>query len=223
MNAARIILVVTASMLSPTVVIAQSRGGQPTRIPTGKIPPSTSARPPVGGVIRGNPPGTPPRPPMVRGFVYDSAVVEDDEVLLLVAPLPMRWQYNLKGGAGYFSWRIDVGEGSGLGIVLAADTMMRSTNINRMVEGSTLRRCANPRELSSRRCVSPIANAEVRQRENHIQFHLKDSSIVNFFRKTRPSHLTGTAYEPQGRFRVDVIPIAYHDGIKTVGPAILKR
>lgn len=195
----------------PAVGIAQSTGPERIPIPDPRIPPSVG---PTREIPRFNnkKPGAPIRPPSIGLFTLDSAVVEADNVMLLLAPLPKRWRHDLAGKRGYFSWRIDVLSGAGLSIVLAADTAMRTTDVKRIVEGSTLRRCASPEIMSARNCTITMPADTVFERIDYVQFHLRDTAIVNYFRRSRPAQLTGTIHEPEGRFRIDVIPIAYHDG-----------
>lgn len=216
----RVVLLVSLAMLSARVVSGQrSRGEPPFRDPEARMPATTSASPPIGSPTR----MPNPRPTVGGGVeMLDSAIVDVDEVRLIIEPLGSAWRYNLHGGAGFFSWRIDVSEGGGLALALAADTMMRSTNAVRMVNGSTLRLCQNPKEPSVRSCTAAV-RGDVRARDNYVQFTLKDSAVVAFFRKTRPSHLYGTTFEPMGKFRVDAIPVAYRDDQARGQRVLLKR
>lgn len=160
--------------------------------------------------------------PSARGGMMDTAVVESGEVRFLIEPLLPQWRYSLKGAAGYFSWRVDATDGPGFAMVLASDSLLRTTNVVKMVEASSLRRCENPRLASARSCTLPMKD-EPQVRWDHIQFVLKDSAIVQYFRTIRPAQMYATTFEPGGRFRVDAIPIAYHDGVKAArnAPVVL--
>lgn len=201
---------VALSVVVPTLGVAQSTGPERVPIPDPRIPPSVGPTQPIPR-FNTRKPGAPIRPPSIGLFTLDSAVVEDDNVMLLLAPLPKRYRYELAGKRGYFSWRIDALSGAGLSVVLAADSMMRTTDVKSIVKGSTLRRCLDPTEPTVRKCAQPMPTDSAHERLDYVQITLRDTAIVNYFRNARPSQVTATFHEPEGRFRVDVIPIAYYD------------
>lgn len=142
-----------------------------------------------------------------------SVVVEHDRVQIAVGRPLLRVNVPKSEQAGYYSWRFDVLSDSTArvvlaSIVLAADSAMRSANARDIVNGSALRRCAEPRDFSSRRCTMAL-NDSARVDGDSLRVTIRDSSIVALMWATRPRTVTSSVFQPGGRFRVDQMGVRF--------------
>lgn len=150
-----------------------------------------------------------------------SVVVEKDRVQITMGRPLLRVRVPKSEQAGYYSWRFDVLADSTArvalaSIVLAADSAMRSANPRDIVNGSTLRRCAEPRDFSSRRCTL-VLHDSARVDGDSLRVVIRDSTLVALMWVTRPRTVTSSVFQPGGRFRVDQM------GVRFVEPDTSKR
>lgn len=147
--------------------------------------------------------------PMLLGSV-GSVVVEKELLRFTLAPVAIRMGSPPGARSGHYVWRMDFTEGQAMSFVLAADTVMKSTSTWDIVNGSSLRRCSNPKSISSLNCKIPIqGNAKVRG--DIVIIEVLDAAIVAAMRKLRPEKASILIFEPQGRFRTESMQVSYWD------------
>lgn len=142
-----------------------------------------------------------------------SVVVEKDRVQITLGRPLLSVRVPKSEQAGYYRWRFDVLSDSTTravlaSIVLAADSAMRSANPRDIVRGSTLRRCAEPGDVSSRRCTI-VLNDSARVDGESLRVVIRDSFIVALMWANRPRTVTGSVFQPGGRFRVDQMGVRF--------------
>lgn len=137
-------------------------------------------------------------------------VVEKDRMEITMIPPKLRIRQPRPAQVGFYAWRLDLKTSDGLTIVLASDTVMRTDNIRDIVRGSTLRRCPTEKDFSSLRCKTVMTDS-VSMRGDALRIVVRDSAIVTQVRKDRPPTMWGSAFEPNGRFRVDRLTVDYDD------------
>lgn len=137
-------------------------------------------------------------------------VVGKDRVEITIIPPKMRVRQTRNALIGFYSWRVDLKTSDGQSIVVASDTVMRTDNIRDLVRGSTLRRCPLQPDFSSLRCNTVMPDS-LTVRGDAVRIVLRDAAIVALIRKDRPLTMWGSAFEPNGRFRVDRLAVEYDD------------
>lgn len=146
----------------------------------------------------------------VRKPYPDPVVVEEAAVVISLKQQTARWRPSLEGKPGFYSWRLDVNATPALGIVLAADTMMRGTALAQIVKGSSLRRCSGESDITARSCTTPLRDT-VGVNDNYVQIILRDTSIVAYFREVRPGSVRSATFDPHGRFHLERLRVLYRD------------
>lgn len=146
----------------------------------------------------------------VRKPYPDPIVVEEAAVIISLKQQATRWRPSLEGKPGFYSWRLDVNATPALGIVLAADTMMRVTTLSQIVNGSSLRRCPEKIDIAARSCTM-VLHDTVGVNGNYVQIILRDTSIVDYFRGVRPGSIRSTTFDPHGRFHLERLRVLYRD------------
>lgn len=151
-----------------------------------------------------------PAPEVLAAQDTSLVVVGKDRIEITMIQPKLRVRQTRGSLVGFYSWRIDLKTTDGGSIVIASDTVMRTDNIRDIVRGSTLRRCADERDFSSQRCTTVLRDS-VSVRDDVVRIVLRDSAIVARVRKDRPVTMWGSAFEPNGRFRVDRLSVEYDD------------
>ncbi|MEO7996379.1 MAG: hypothetical protein ABI852_02980 [Gemmatimonadaceae bacterium] len=146
----------------------------------------------------------------VRKPYSDAIVVEETAVIVSLKQQQARWRPSLDGKPGFYSWRLDMNAQPTLGIVLAADTMMRVDNLAQIVKGSSLRLCAEGKEVATSSCKT-ILRDTVGVHDDFVQIILRDTSIVSYFREVRPGSVRSTTFDPHGRFHLERLRVLYRD------------
>lgn len=147
-------------------------------------------------------------PMKVRKTYEEELVVEPAAIVVSLPQAASRARTVSDGRPGFYSWRIDVGNGPGLSIVLAADTMMRVANLAQIVAGSSIRRCDDATIRSTRSCKTVLRDT-AGVVNNFVQMILRDRETVSYFRQVRPATVRVTTFDPHGRFRIDRYRIRY--------------
>lgn len=146
----------------------------------------------------------------IRRPYPQEVVVESNAIVVALPQNAAKWRAPFDGRPGFFSWRIDANNAPGFSVVLAADSMMRVSNLAQVVAGSTLRKCQDPRSLSARSCTLPLADS-VGVRDNTVLMILRDPATLAYFRETRPATVRVTTLDPHGRFRLERFRVRYRD------------
>ncbi len=146
----------------------------------------------------------------IRKPYNEEVVVESKAVVVSLPQHAARWRSQSDGAAGFYSWRLDAMRGPGLSLVLAADTMMRISNLAQIVAGSALRRCQDIHNPSARSCTLPM-NDSVGVKDDFVLIILRDPATVSYFRESRPPTVSVTTFDPHGRFRIERFRVRYAD------------
>ena len=152
----------------------------------------------------------------VRKPYVEEVVVELKAIVVALPQQGSRWRANSDDRPGFYSWRLDANGGPGLSIVLAADTMMRGTNLAQLVGGSALRKCENPQNPSVRSCTMRLRDS-VGVKDDFVQIILRDPVTVQYFREVRPATVRVTTYGPHGRFQLERFRVRYRDRVMRDG------
>jgi hypothetical protein len=92
---------------------------------------------------------------------------------------------------------------------------MRTDNLRDIVRGSSLRRCSDAHDFSSLRCTVPLSDSAT-VRNDVVRIALRDSSLVHLMRSERPAQIWVSVFEPNGRFRVDQLRVAFDDDVDPI-------
>lgn len=139
-----------------------------------------------------------------------AVIVESDRMVIDLLPPKLRVKPARSQQYGFYAWRVDIKGKEPVSMAFTADTAMRGTNIRDIVRGSSLRRCAEPKDFSSQRCRIPMPDSVVVRGEG-IRIIIRDSSMVAMMWKERPLELWGATFEPNGQFRLDRLKVRFED------------
>lgn len=139
-----------------------------------------------------------------------AVIVESDRVLIDLLPPKLRVKPARPQQYGFYAWRVDIKSKEPVSMAFTADTAMRSNSLRDIVRGSSLRRCAEPKDFSSQRCRIPMTDSVI-VRGDGIRMIIRDSSIVAMMWKERPLELWGATFEPNGQFRLDRLKVRFED------------
>lgn len=139
-----------------------------------------------------------------------AVLVEKDRVIIDMMPPKLRVKPTRATQYGFYAWRVDIQHATDVSFVFTADTAMRSNNLRDIVRASSLRRCENPKDFSTQRCKIPMTDSVIVRGEG-IRMLIRDSSLVAFMWKNRPTGLWGSTFEPNGQYRVDRIQVRFED------------
>lgn len=139
-----------------------------------------------------------------------AVIVESDRMMIDLLPPKLRVKPARAQQYGFYAWRVDIKSKEPVSMAFTADTAMRGNNIRDIVRGSSLRRCAEPKDFSSQRCRIPMPDSVVVRGEG-IRIIIRDSSVVAMMWKERPLELWGATFEPNGQFRLDRLKVRFED------------